>query len=916
MVKIPKLAEDGQNWKIYHAKFLEVAATFDCLEVLAGRPYEGEDWDGCNALLCCTFMESVPPSIYFKIRHRTAHENFKYLTKRFRDSEPIPCANELQRAGTATAVEMPENYPMSANTATEQHANAKRDEEDLSTTQDLTRGTEDINDRSVRRQDPRTSLEALAQGNSAKCTESTTVILESALHETQTKLQDLLPLTLRLPIEGEPSKCKQGQAESIMTAGRMNQMVGMAEPQIVDVDEMALLGRKPVERAKEVDKGDGTEHKSKLRLQETELLCKESHQHNKNANANIPSAYRLLLEGEWIVCSSSRLESSRWDTKELIAALSASIVLPALTDCPSESKEAEDTAGVKPEGCKEGMSESKSIDGTGSDAGREIEQMDTLNEPTELLMMTVEPYVKDANVNARICLGATRWRACDVKGPGSQADGLMGQADGSGAQTDSPSASNEAETARISHGEVAHTYLGAGDVKHGGDVMDGIRSQMDVPRGHLDVSSVKTKAIIPAKATEIISIARKKQKPPDLPMDTARMAPDMSNGNGNHTDTFSVCTDAYTVGNATEMPANKMENVRTHRNQLETRNSPETHGIAMPKPIRQWRNIVFGRFESRDKPIAANVKSEKAGDGGGSRNGDDGGDGGMDGTTSSGSIDSMRVEAALLAGESHPSDPQIVLSQTRKGEMTYHGRAQAMQPLQTDSKHCLKIEHMNNKTAQEVEMTHLKCIRTAQPPENASKHCYRDVWRRRCRGRIKIAPINVSQMQEVEETHLEHTNATQPPPNVSKRLHRVYIPQCRHGRIKSRSINAPSFMTQSLKRVASALQEFHDNKEAISVVPSIHQSGAVMQWFADVTEHAHVDEIKVPAHLGNNQNYYSQIARHLDQLDKCSCFDLATYIEQRAMDQANNDNGDSSGSDSDEQHEPDADNIEYSTPTH
>ena len=65
MVKIPELAEDGQNWKIYRAKFLEVAATFDCLEVLAGRPYEGEDWDGCNALLCCTFMESVPPSIYF-----------------------------------------------------------------------------------------------------------------------------------------------------------------------------------------------------------------------------------------------------------------------------------------------------------------------------------------------------------------------------------------------------------------------------------------------------------------------------------------------------------------------------------------------------------------------------------------------------------------------------------------------------------------------------------------------------------------------------------------------------------------------------------------------------------------------------------------------------------------------------------
>ena len=141
MVKIPKLAEDGQNWKIYCAKFLEVAATFDCLEVLAGRPYEGEDWDGCNALLCCMFMETVAPSIYFKIRHRTAHENFKYLAKRFRDNEPIPRANEFQCAGTAAAAEMPENYPTSANAATERHANAKPEEEDLSTpTEDVDGG--------------------------------------------------------------------------------------------------------------------------------------------------------------------------------------------------------------------------------------------------------------------------------------------------------------------------------------------------------------------------------------------------------------------------------------------------------------------------------------------------------------------------------------------------------------------------------------------------------------------------------------------------------------------------------------------------------------------------------------------------------------------------------------------------------
>lgn len=96
----------------------------------------------------------------------------------------------------------------------------------------------------------------------------------------------------------------------------------------------------------------------------------------------------------------------------------------------------------------------------------------------------------------------------------------------------------------------------------------------------------------------------------------------------------------------------------------------------------------------------------------------------------------------------------------------------------------------------------------------------------------------------------------------------------------------------------SVLQEFHDHKEVIvqqgvranwqipklkllqSVIPSIRQLGAVMQWSADVTEHAHVKEIMVPAHTGNNQNYYSQVACHLDQLDKCFCFDLATYVKE------------------------------------
>lgn len=139
---------------------------------------------------------------------------------------------------------------------------------------------------------------------------------------------------------------------------------------------------------------------------------------------------------------------------------------------------------------------------------------------------------------------------------------------------------------------------------------------------------------------------------------------------------------------------------------------------------------------------------------------------------------------------------------------------------------------------------------------------------------------------------------------------------------------APLFTDLSIERVANALQEFHNHKEAIirqgarsnwqipklellqSVVPSIRQSGAVMQWSADITEHAHVDEIKVPARSGNNQNYYSQIARHLDRLDKCFRFDLATYIGERADQLANDDNFSDPGED--DEHEPDAEKGHFS----
>ena len=105
-------------------------------------------------------------------------------------------------------------------------------------------------------------------------------------------------------------------------------------------------------------------------------------------------------------------------------------------------------------------------------------------------------------------------------------------------------------------------------------------------------------------------------------------------------------------------------------------------------------------------------------------------------------------------------------------------------------------------------------------------------------------------------------------------------------------------------KMEAALQRFHSHKQAIidsgartgkknlpithwqipkieflqSVVANIRANGTVMQWSADVTEHAHIKVVKEPARAGNNQKHEEQICRTLDRSYKCRNFDLAMSI--------------------------------------
>ena len=142
-VEIPKLELNRQNWKIYHTKVVEAAATdiTDLLEVLAGwEPDNGSyDWECRDAILKWSFYTSVPISILRPIRKLdTVHEIFNYLAKCFRDPNPTvdPHAKKSEPSANKTKHEMrknsnaePKESPISENTATEQHANAKQDKD-------------------------------------------------------------------------------------------------------------------------------------------------------------------------------------------------------------------------------------------------------------------------------------------------------------------------------------------------------------------------------------------------------------------------------------------------------------------------------------------------------------------------------------------------------------------------------------------------------------------------------------------------------------------------------------------------------------------------------------------------------------------------------------------------------------------
>ncbi|KAF8132935.1 hypothetical protein EV363DRAFT_1449123 [Boletus edulis] len=121
-------------------------------------------------------------------------------------------------------------------------------------------------------------------------------------------------------------------------------------------------------------------------------------------------------------------------------------------------------------------------------------------------------------------------------------------------------------------------------------------------------------------------------------------------------------------------------------------------------------------------------------------------------------------------------------------------------------------------------------------------------------------------------------------------------------------VQAPVISSITCDKIATALTDFHQHKHAIlkrglrrgpttdapldhfnipkiefmhHVVPSINNTGNIIQWSADTTEHAHIKVIKDPAAMMNNTNYDSQICRTLDE--KCRLFNTAITLSKQSI---------------------------------
>ena len=156
----------------------------------------------------------------------------------------------------------------------------------------------------------------------------------------------------------------------------------------------------------------------------------------------------------------------------------------------------------------------------------------------------------------------------------------------------------------------------------------------------------------------------------------------------------------------------------------------------------------------------------------------------------------------------HPSPP----AQIQLQHLVYGTSRSPMRKRQCGTP---EIGRINISQAQNGKTTYLWHAHVAQPLDNASKCCFRDVrcqWR--C-GRIKITSTEVSQARNIETAYLARAHTAQPHGSPLKRSYRVFGPRHRRGQLKI----APTNVSQKHKE-QNAYQGLYKPKLLLPLDPS------------------------------------------------------------------------------------------------
>jgi len=395
-----------------------------------------------------------------------------------------------------------------------------------------------------------------------------------------------------------------------------------------------------------------------------------------------------------------------------------------------------------------------------------------------------------------------------------------GQTDVSRGWTDTLNVSNSAVTDGMSWDEGAGTYLGAGGANRVVNATNGVRRHADASTGPMDVPSVDMESINTAYATQNVSIPRKREKPPDSPMETAKCAPDESNGLRDHAGTSNGRTDASCIGNATkttenasetvrpsqneqkllnlpmetakrhpdepngcgsradgssarmhaycagngrETAENETESIRTRRIGPRTQDSPETHETATPKLPSRWKRVSAGDgdvYVPQNAPVVAIETANRIFAFGEVESGDEPIAASVEGERAGDGDGGRNGDVGDVDGTTSGGDADSM-------------RVEAV---------LLAAESQYTRYSSRSQRNDLPM--SSRPPILSARRPYGLVRRRRRRGRLKIERINISQTPRVKTTHLDRACAMQPPGNAPNHAYGIYRPRRRRGRIK------------------------------------------------------------------------------------------------------------------------------------